>query len=125
MRVVAESGKISVKILMSKTKVAPIKTINIPNLELCAAALLTKFILFVVQSLQLDNTPIFCWTDSSIVLDWLQKQPITLPLFVANRISTIQTSLSYAFLNHVSSKQNPANCASLGLTAEELLKYFL
>ena len=69
MRVVTKSGQISVKILMSKTKVATVKTLSIPNLELCAAALLTKLILFAVQSLQLDDMPIFCWTDSTIVLD--------------------------------------------------------
>ena len=67
-RVVTESGQITIKILMFKTKVAPIKTISIPNLELCAAALSTKLILSVVQSLQLDNMPIFCCTDSTIFL---------------------------------------------------------
>ena len=48
-----------------------------------------------------------------------------LPVFVANRISTIQTSLSSAFWNHVSSKQNPADCAPRGLTAEELVNFSL
>ena len=125
MHLVTKSGQISVKILMYKTKVAPIKTISISNIELCAAALLTKLILFVVQSLQLDDMPIFCWTDSTTVLDWLQKKPITLPVFVANRISTIQTPLSSAFWNRFSSKQNPADCASRGLTAEKLVKFSL
>ena len=69
--VVTTSDYISVKILMSKTKVALIKTISIPNLELCAAALLTTLILFIVQSLQLNDVPILGWTDSTIVLDWL------------------------------------------------------
>ena len=64
--------------------------------------------------------PIFCWTDSSIVLSWLQKQPATLSVFVANRVSTIQTKLTSAVWKHVPSKQNPADSASRGLSAEDL-----
>ncbi|XP_051164963.1 uncharacterized protein LOC127291122, partial [Leptopilina boulardi] len=67
---------------------------------------------------------IFC-SHSTIVLSWLQKQPTSWTTFVANRVSGILTELPAATWNHVPSKQNPADCASRGLSAEDLSTFSL
>ena len=91
-RTVDELGFKSVHLLTSKTKVAPVKVISIPRLELCAAYLGSKLletILTVFEVLDLEITN-HAWTDSTIVLQWLAQLPKTWNTFIANRVSHIQ-----------------------------------
>ncbi|XP_066585494.1 uncharacterized protein [Prorops nasuta] len=119
-RLTDEDGQLSVHLVMSKTKVAPIKTTSIPRLELVADALLVKLLVHVKGSLVGSYDAIRCYSDSQVALAWIAKQPVHWKTFVANRVSYIQTHLPEASWHYVSTKSNPADLCSRGTSAQQL-----
>ncbi|GFW83539.1 uncharacterized protein TNCV_4590401 [Trichonephila clavipes] len=69
-------GATTVKLVTSKSRVAPVKSVTMPRLELCAAVLLAKLMKRVETALQMKTPPVYLWSDSTIVLAWIQKEPI-------------------------------------------------
>lgn len=119
-RVVDENDVVHVTMLASKTKVAPLKQLTIPRLELCAAVLLARLLHEISGLLNIPMTRIFAWTDSMVVLSWLQCQPSRWQLFVGNRVSEIIQNIDNDRWRHVLSADNPADIASRGIKASEL-----
>lgn len=119
-RVVDDKGNIYIHLVTSKTKVAPVRQVSIPRLELCGAVLLAKLMVEVGEVLNIPKTDWHAWTDSEVVLAWLNSHPSRWKTFVANRVSDILNILDTHYWSHVSSKQNPADCASRGVSPAEL-----
>ncbi|GFX50138.1 uncharacterized protein TNCV_773011 [Trichonephila clavipes] len=108
-------GATTVKLVTSKSRVAPVKSVTMPRLELCAAVLFAKLMKRVETALQMKTTPVYLWSDSTIVLVGIQKKPNLLKTFVANRVATIQHLINAEQWHHVSSEQNPADLVSRSL----------
>ena len=115
-------GRRKSSLLVAKTKVAPVKTQSVPRLELCATLLCTRLYQSVIKSI--GQTPIvieetIAWTDSTIVLCWLSKEPSRWSTFVSNRISEIQSENKLKW-NHACSHENNADPASRGINPDEM-----
>lgn len=108
-------GAVHTSLVMAKTRVAPVKQISLPRLELCATALLVRLARHVRATLNLQEAPTHLWSDSTVTLTWIRDHPSRWKTFVANRVSEIQTSLPDAYWHHVPSQENPADCASRGV----------
>lgn len=122
-RSTSQKGNVNTHLLCSKTKVAPLKKMTIPRLELSGAVLVTKLVSNIVQILQFNHIPIFMWTDSAITFTWINNHPSRWKDFVHNRVCYIHEKLPQAIWRFIPGIENPADCATRGLTPIQLQKH--
>ncbi|XP_054708425.1 uncharacterized protein LOC129218227 [Uloborus diversus] len=120
-----ENGEIKVSFLVAKTRVAPLRKITLPRLELCSAVLLSRLYKSIKNRLLIVTDFDYFYTDSQIVLDWIKSESRRWKVFVANRVSEIQKLTPVENWFHVRSEDNPGDCASRGILPSKLKEHQL
>ena len=122
LRVIYGSGRIYCSLIVGKSRVAPSKVTTIPRLELTAALLSVKMCSMLRKELTYKVSDEVFWTDSKIVLSYLNNDCKRFHTFVANRIQQIKDKTIPAQWRYVRTEENPADTASRGATIPSLVK---
>ncbi|XP_076483010.1 uncharacterized protein LOC117161893 [Bombus vancouverensis nearcticus] len=122
LRIITPDGHVWTRLLTAKSKVAPLKSQTIPRLELSGALLLASLATTVLQALPSNISRTVYWTDSTIVLHWINTSPHTLKTFVANRVTEIQQKTHTSDWRHIPTADNPADLISRGQSPEDFLR---
>ena len=120
LRVADDEGKVTVNLVASKCRLAPPNGETIPRLELLGALLGARLLNSLRKEykdfLKIDAE--FLWTDSSVVLAWINQGPRVGGVFVANRVEEI-TAVGGVW-SWVPTDENPADLPTRGTTVSQL-----
>ena len=113
---------IHTQFLCSKTRVAPVKKITIPWLELLSVLLLARLISTVQRALEpeLQLEDIHCYSDSTVALFWIPVLDKEWKQFVMNRVVEIWSLVPPSCWRHCAGTQNPADIPLRGVSSLEL-----
>ena len=118
-RSISEEG-VNTSLIIAKSRVAPMKTLTIPRLELLGAVLLARLVYTVKDFLkQWKFRNIAYFTDSLNVLYWI-KGPKKWNQYVSKRLKEINDLSSKEHWNHCDGKDNPADYPTRGMTVDQL-----
>ncbi|GFS48530.1 integrase catalytic domain-containing protein [Trichonephila clavipes] len=93
-RTVVEND-VKVTLLSSKARVAPLKSLTIPRLELMSCCLGARLANSIIRALNLPGIKVIYWFDSEVALWWIREQG-NWSVFVANRGSSYEVCRRYS-----------------------------
>ena len=117
-----EDGTVSTRLVAAKSRLAPLKAMSIPRLELMGALTGLRLTLKICAALELPRNKAAFWVDSVNVEFWVQGQSRNFNLFVSHLVREIHDESSPDQWRYVLTKLNPADQGTLGALVQELVK---
>ncbi|XP_040071825.1 uncharacterized protein LOC120844234 [Ixodes scapularis] len=117
-----EEGRKCVTIVMAKSRVAPLKRLTLPRLELMGALIGARLAHYLTKKLKMEGLPVYLWTDSMIVFYWIRSSANRWKQFIANRVSEIQGLTEPINWRHCPGSENPADLLTRGLMPSALVE---
>ena len=108
-------GRVQVSLVCGRTRVAPLKPITIPRLELMAALMGSRLSSTIKNEHDVLINDVVFWSDSKTVLHWIRSDPGRYKQFVANRLGEIQELTETHQWRWVPTQENVADDATRGL----------
>ena len=114
----AENGETS--FIMAKSRLAPLKSPSLPQLELTALDIAARLANFIVSSYdkELKIERIMLWSDSQIAVSWMKSNKIKTS-YVRQRKENILKLCPNAEINHISGIENPSDLLTRGIDAQK------
>ena len=100
---------------MAKSHVTSLRFVSVPRLEMTAATLAVKVATHLKQKLDIKVDEEMFWTDSRLVISYIQNTKRCFKMFVANRIYQIKSNFDVSQWYYIQTNENPADGCSRGL----------
>lgn len=111
----------SCSLVMSKSKLAPIKAVTLPRLELNAAVTAVRLYRNIIVDIDLPVERVCFWSDSTLVLQYINNTTHRFKTFIANRVTEITETSAPEQWRHVPGTSNPADLVTRGVGDPRLL----
>ncbi|XP_055612831.1 uncharacterized protein LOC129759412, partial [Uranotaenia lowii] len=107
-----QGNRVEVAIVGAKARVAPLKFLSIPRMELQAAVIGTRLADSVAKALSFKTKQRFFWSDSRNVLCWIRSDHRRYSHYVAHRVSEILETTQIKDWKWISTMDNVADEAT-------------
>ena len=115
-----KEGKFDVRFITAKSRVAPLKQLTVPRLELQATVLASRLAKSIQEESRIHFNGVTFFIDSMITLGWIQSPSRNYKPFVSARLGEIQINSNPNQWKHISSEDNVADDLSRGIGVQEL-----
>lgn len=116
----SSEDNIVVRLSCSKNRLAPVKKVTLPRLELLAALMGTRLLRYFCTSTGYNITHATLWTDATVTLGWIRSNPNRWKTFICNRVTEIQNFTTPSQWRHCPGQDNPADYLSRGLSGDQI-----
>jgi hypothetical protein len=115
-----EGDKTLIRLACSRNRLAPVKRITLPRLELLVALVGTWLLHYFCTATGYNINQAILWSDTTVALGWIHTTPNRLKAFVCNRLTEIQTYTNPTQWRHCPGWDNPADHLSRGPLGDQI-----